>query len=834
MESKKRIAIYVVVIIVLASITIYSYYYLVREKDKEITPKTLPTESISLVTETILVEISTPTTNTIKEEEDITKTTLTTPTTFPQETITTVINHTTSQPPLYHLSTETFPQEKGLAMNIIYYPKTVISCYEKIEVMFNISNLMYRNPYNSSDIDVVGYIYTPNNEVIKIPAFYTRNYTIQSMGSREHIVLFNTPPLWALRFTPKVSGEYRVVIEARNSSGVKISSEELKIQVSECRNKRGFISIDESKKFLVFEDGSSEIMLGINLAWPPNKLEAISFYSSWFKRLKELGVKVVRIGLVPWSLNLEWSNLNRYSLADAARIDEIIRLAEEHDIYIIFVFMWHNELADDWGNNPYNALRGGPIKNPEEFWSNPIAIDIFKNKVRYIIARWGYSPHILAWELVNEADLTSNFFSIRDAFVNWVKEISSYVKLLDPYKRPVTVNLADYNSEPRVWNIESIDLITVHRYGPTGFKDIGSSIPSIIDSLWNTYRKPVVITEFGVDYRWIGMQGFTGIPYWAIDREGIGLHEGLWSSTLSGSPISAMSWWWDTQIERYNLFYHFKALSEFLKGVDPVKGRLSRLNVYVESASTIEGNTTSLILYPSAGWIWVSPVKQNIYTIHPNGKIEGDTSLLSGFVYGKGHNQRTLNPIFIVTFLDRGRMILNVNSVGRGSAVVSIYVNNTKIEEEVLPDIDGKSDEDANEYNIDITIDFEPGTYEIRIDNEGIDWYTWNYIVFENTIYASAKVQAIGLGNKSFAIMWIRNTDFNWWNYAVLNKSPIPLKNVVISVEGLEDGMYVVEFWDTFRGEVVESKEVMVTQGKARISIDSLEKDLALKMYKTE
>ncbi|MEM0154054.1 MAG: hypothetical protein QXP12_08040 [Ignisphaera sp.] len=56
MESKKRIAIYVVVIIVLASITIYSYYYLVREKDKEITPKTLPTESISLVAETILVE----------------------------------------------------------------------------------------------------------------------------------------------------------------------------------------------------------------------------------------------------------------------------------------------------------------------------------------------------------------------------------------------------------------------------------------------------------------------------------------------------------------------------------------------------------------------------------------------------------------------------------------------------------------------------------------------------------------------------------------------------------------------------------------------------------
>jgi len=61
------------------------------------------------------------------------------------------------------------------------------------------------------------------------------------------------------------------------------------------------------------------------------KNEAISFYKKWFERLRELRVKVVRIGLVSWALNLE-SSAYRYSLSDAARIDEIIRFAKENNI----------------------------------------------------------------------------------------------------------------------------------------------------------------------------------------------------------------------------------------------------------------------------------------------------------------------------------------------------------------------------------------------------------------------------------------------------------------------------------------------------------------------
>ncbi len=113
----------------------------------------------------------------------------------------------------------------------------------------------------------------------------------------------------------------------------------------------------------------------------------------------------------------------------------------------------------------------------------------------------------------------------------------------------------------------------------------------------------MIVTEFSVDYRWIEIPGFTDTPYWALDKNGIGLHESLWSSALSGTSISAMSWWWDVQIEKYSLFYHFKAFSTFLKGVDLVKSGLKEVSVIVKEASTERGEIASIILYSTTGWV---------------------------------------------------------------------------------------------------------------------------------------------------------------------------------------------------------------------------------------
>ncbi|MCZ0212168.1 hypothetical protein OZK63_43170, partial [Streptomyces sp. UMAF16] len=55
----------------------------------------------------------------------------------------------------------------------------------------------------------------------------------------------------------------------------------------------------------------------------------------------------------------------------------------------------------EWNNNPYNIANGGPCNNTWDFFSNSTAKNLFKNRMRYIIARYGYSNTIMSWELFN-------------------------------------------------------------------------------------------------------------------------------------------------------------------------------------------------------------------------------------------------------------------------------------------------------------------------------------------------------------------------------------------------------------------------------------------------
>lgn len=837
---KKVHIIAIVVIIAIAFALILARYYTMQRGYETVTPTTPPQQTTT--TETTPVPTEAGTTTPITEatvtqppqtpttpspQTPTTPTALPTPSPTPTAPSATVTETTSPQTPTTTITTETTttpaPQPQVVFLKL---PEGEEPKFGLVEIAFNISGLSYSNPFDTSDIDVWVHIETPSGSRVAVPAFYFQNYTVKRLGPGEEIIVRVGRPYWLARFAPVEEGVHKFYVKAVDGRGSAVVSEIREFMVKGVAG-RGFVRVDSGKRLFVFDSGESMFMLGIDVAWPPDRRSSISFYEQWFDKLNKSGIKVVRIGLVPWALTLEWSKLHYYSLDDAARIDEIVKLAEKYDIYIVFVFMWHGELADNWGDNPYNAARGGPLQSPEEFWSNAVAISIFKDKVRYIIARWGYSTHILAWELINEADLTTNFFSARSAFVSWVKEISSYIKSVDPYNRIVTVNLADYNSEPRVWSVESIDIINVHRYGPEGFKDIALAIPSIVEGLWNTYRKPIIITEFGVDYRWIGYPGFKGTPYWAYDKSGVGLHEGLWSSIFSLSPVSAMSWWWDTQIDSYNLWYHYKALYEFLKSVDPVRGGLGKARA---SLVITDVTPSSITLYPLAGWVWVSPVRENRLVIRPDGAIEGRVDLLSGFIYGTCHSQRTLNPVFTVMFIDRGRVVLHINSVGRGSAKLVIYVNGSLATQLDLPDKDGKSDGSANEYDMDVELWFEPGTYEIKIDSEACDWFTWDYIVFENAVYRAAKVDLYALANSTFAMLWVRNKDYNWWNVVVLNKTLEPAEGVEVEIRGLQDGVYRVEFWDTCRGVVVKSMEVQVSNGVARVPVGSVEKDIAIKI----
>lgn len=133
----------------------------------------------------------------------------------------------------------------------------------------------------------------------------------------------------------------------------------------------------------------------------------------------------MRILMHPETATLEWTPyyddfgvwpyysglVGRYNMASAWKLDYLVDLAHLRGLRIVLCFETTRPFQEipsreglDWRSNPYNAANGGPLTSPEQFFSNNEAEDYYKRKLRYIIARWGYSSDVLAWQLFNEID----------------------------------------------------------------------------------------------------------------------------------------------------------------------------------------------------------------------------------------------------------------------------------------------------------------------------------------------------------------------------------------------------------------------------------------------
>ncbi|MEM5825372.1 MAG: hypothetical protein QXX58_02950, partial [Thermofilaceae archaeon] len=162
---------------------------------------------------------------------------------------------------------------------------------------------------------------------------------------------------------------------------------------------------------------------------------------------------------------------------------------------------------------------------------------------------------------------------------------------------------------------------------------------------------------------------------------------------------------------------------------------------------------------------------------------------------------------------------------------LAIYLNNELVKQVDLPDRDGKNDAFVREYDMDVAVDVPPGTHEIRIDNLGADWYTIDYVRFEGAALATAKVRVFGLTNGTLALAWVKNVEWSWWNI-LNNKSVEPARNLVVTMYGLQDGLYKVELFDTRSGLVVRSWMAEAKDGAMEVYVGDVTDDIAVRAVK--
>lgn len=419
------------------------------------------------------------------------------------------------------------------------------------------TNLQVANPYDPNQIDLRVLFSTPSGKEVEVGAFWYQGYDLQTRQPKGE-------PGWKVRFTPDETGEW-IAVATAPSLGLR--SEPFTFNVTPS-SRTGFVRIHPTNPYyLAFDNGDFFFPIGLNMGWWGGCCDPIDQYGRWFDLFTANGGNTIRVWMAAWSFGIEWKDTGLGDYEDrqyeAWLLDQLFRLADEHGVKIILVLVNHGPFSittnTEWADNPYNAALGGPLSSPEQFVSDPIAKSYFQRRLNYIINRWGYSPDLLAWEWFNEVNLTP----ISDeALIPWLQEMTAYLRQRDVNHHLTTNSYAMRTLSP-LWQLPELDIVQKHEYSSqinSSDQDLASRAAQDFQVLAQSIpAKPILLGEFGYSASNYGDD---------VEKTGIHLHNGLWSTTFSGYAGSGMYWWWDVYIEANNLWYHFKGLARFLDGVD--------------------------------------------------------------------------------------------------------------------------------------------------------------------------------------------------------------------------------------------------------------------------
>ena len=218
----------------------------------------------------------------------------------------------------------------------------------------------------------------------------------------------------------------------------------------------------------------------MNLGWWRD--DVLSDYTHWLDALQANGANAARIWMASWSFGIEWSDtgLGNYDNRQlrAHWLDEVLKMAEQRGIYLVIGLIPDREFRADglWAGNPYNAANGGMLQMPVDFAIDAGAKAMFKRRLRYIAARWGYSPNILAWEWWNEVESTR---IETPALKPWIEDMTHTLRQFDINRHLVTLSYVG-NGDDDVWRMPEIDLMQRHEYSesPKWFQPIAGGFPA--------------------------------------------------------------------------------------------------------------------------------------------------------------------------------------------------------------------------------------------------------------------------------------------------------------------------------------------------------------------
>lgn len=689
----------------------------------------------------------------------------------------------------------------------------------------------YQNPYDPAEIDVAAVFRPPNGVARRVPGFYMQPY--QDACLTDCLVEALQPAgdgQWHIRFTPDQVGRWTYTVEARDAAGIR-TLQQGQFDVSPSEN-AGFVRVANNARYFAFDNGVPYFPIGQNLGWSWDDIGGVYTYTRWLETLSDSGANYARIFVdVPWFIGLDWPGpAGNYEAAQTSgwRMDTILRLAQEHDIYLQVVLVWHRALTVSvappitvpqdvprpplemsWTINPLNAANGGPLANPAGVFSDPAGATLIRQRLRYAVARWGYSPNVFAWEIIDALDGVLGYTPSRAE--TWLRDIVSYLRDIDPYDHLITAG--SYTPDALIPQEDLLDFLSVRFYQSRPLvppEDQVAGAVRTLSAMLSRTTRPVLMTEFSLN------------PWFeptADDPTGTHLRNTIWAAALSGAAGSAMSWWWDTYIDRQNLYRIYDPLALFVREVPWTSAQFAPLQARLVGG---EPRIYEAVRVSEFERTFAGPLPPDqIYRLTPDGAVPPVTSL-PAYLYGQRNAERSHPETFVITPPIDTELSIHVQSVSAAApAALVITVDGAEA---------ARVDFSPGSQDILVTLPLSAGEHVVVLDNLGEDWLELGYLEVAH-YRAPARVLALADRTRGYTLAWVQHRRDSWeFNKEGASIEPLSLDLVVPEMPA---GQYRVIFWDAITGNVQGDTLVTLngeTGGSLQVSLPPVSSPVALRI----
>lgn len=561
-------------------------------------------------------------------------------------------------------------------------------------------------------------------------------------------------------------------------------------------------------------DGTHYTPIGANLAWAAGP--RVRWHLQSFKQFAAHDLNWTRIWMCHWGgTNLDWlpEDMGRspepgsLDLRVARHWDRILDGAEKRSVYVQVVLQHHGQYTtganSNWAINPWNVAQpGGFLARPADFFTDPRAIALTRQKYRYIVARWSHSPAVLAWELFNEVHWTNGYVDDEPAVAAWHADMARYIRSIDPYRHLVTTSLDDLGSPIYA----EMDYFQPHLYAInmlTGVREY--------ERPFGTFDRPVFYGEIGDDK--LRVSG-------AEKAGGSQLIPQVWASLMGPGPIPGQSWLGETFL-RTRRVGELGAVARYLHETGlAARPGLQSFVPGVESTDTLPLRVT-----PGYDWARHRPATAELAL---DGRDDLSLNRIPGILVG---SPGSVADGYLASFewvLDvprRTQVVLSVADAGARGAELLVQVDGSTVASHHWPALPGAPATGHQPEGIpprpaNLTFPLEPGLRRLRLSNTGgADWVQLDEIAFDLRVPVLA---AAGKRDDAFIALWV------WNKQGVHALEPATAASATLVLADVVAGRWRITWWDADRG--VPGKPVLVDHpgGALQFATPAIERHAAV------